>query len=690
MKAIFKFFILIAFGGLISCEAESLEPRKNPRFSIAFVQELNLSGAEFAATVYEFGDEEILEYGFVYGKTNKPRIENSDYISREGKPSFQYSIKATHSMVSGEKYYVSAYMRTPTSYVYSEPVEFESRGSSGFIYQGIYIPDEVYFNDTITVFATDLSKIYNNYTVTVESERAKVVEIGEDYFKFLMPYGIEFKDKLVSDNIMNFHFTVASKTMELNAPFNFKKPQFNIIPNQKVNYDDRVFIEGDFMESMGEFQIFYVGDNFLRRPLSGTLNSKTRISFIPSVNFRVAKPNVEVVIRGESYIIENSFELNPTEFLPGQEFSVKTSQLIGAKVLNKNIYDFKFNEIVTADKKKPLELISSPSDEVRFVMRMQEGLSRVNQLYLDNFGELSKSYITVHITDPIFMNAKIPERFFNTQRLQGGRGVSANGKGYFFAGKEVYRFDPVNQTFVFVSQSHAPNVFKAAELFALRAPNGLIYTGSDNMANNTKPLDFFEFDPTTEKYTTLPKIPSTAISPLAVYATGKYLYYDGGFEFLEGVGLKPSNERWRYDFLTKNWEKVEDNGFEMGTNRRRYATFYYKSKLLMLAYDVTKNSNTKLLEFDEYSQNWIFKRDLDFAENPSSNEIFVFEDTAYAIFPNGFVSIDLINYQTTLHNFIDRNTINNNFHPLQSVSVNGRIYIYNGKDMIFEISPEFF
>jgi hypothetical protein len=693
MSSFIKIFLFLLLIISFSCETDTIEPRKNPRFSVAFIQSLDASGAQFAANVIEFGNEEILEYGFVYSKSFQPRVENSEKVKREGKPSSQFEISANHSMELGGKYYVAAFMRTPSGYVYSAPVEFESKGSSGFIYQSIQIPDPLYFRDTITVFATDLSRIFGNFAVQVETESAQVVEVGEGFFKFLLPDMIFFTDQIVTEKTMNFFLTVSGKTLQVSAPFNFRKPEFRVIPNQKVNFGDPVFIEGDYMESTGFFQVNYIDSDQLKIPLTGTFNSKIKLGFNPSADFKTSKPKIELVIRGEPYIIENSFEINSKDFIPGQDFTVSTSDLVLAKVLNKNINNIYFNRIVTEDWESPLEIseeASTSSDELGFVLRLWDGVKRENQLFLDDFGKLSKNFITVKLTNPILPKARVSNQFLNSAIENGGRAVSVEDKGYFFAGKEVYRFVPGSQSLTFVSRSQSQNVFSLSNQFAVLALNGKIYTGADNLVREGSQVDFFEFDPVTERISSLPKIPTRATSPLSVYATDKYLYYDGGFIFTEGIGGKPSNERWRFEFSSQTWEKLEDNSFEMGTNMRRYVPFRYKGKLMMMGYNGELDPNTILFEFNESSQRWEKRNVLGLSGNATSNEIFVFEEKAYAIFGTGLWSIDLSTYQATLFDFIDGFSMNQYFKPLLSVGIDNKIYVFNGVNFISEFDPEYF
>ncbi|EOZ99663.1 hypothetical protein A33Q_0344 [Indibacter alkaliphilus LW1] len=101
-------------------------------------------------------------------------------------------------------------------------------------------------------------------------------------------------------------------------------------------------------------------------------------------------------------------------------------------------------------------------------------------------------------------------------------------------------------------------------------------------------------------------------------------------------------------------------------------------------------SPTALFEFDEKSQKWRKLRDLDFSNTVTSNEVFMIGDTVFAIYHDGLRSINLNNFQSILHDFVNGYTLNREFHPLQSVGIGGRMYIYNGDYSISEFDPEFF
>ncbi|EPR69567.1 hypothetical protein [Cyclobacterium qasimii] len=127
MKRQFIFIgLLLVISLLSACEQEELSPRTNPRFSATSIQSIDETGVEFISKIYDFGSEEIIEYGFLYSLNDYPIIENSEVISKVGKPENQFSMKVENSLAKGQNYYVVAFIQTSTERVYSEPIGFVS------------------------------------------------------------------------------------------------------------------------------------------------------------------------------------------------------------------------------------------------------------------------------------------------------------------------------------------------------------------------------------------------------------------------------------------------------------------------------------------------------------------------------------------------------------------------------------
>jgi hypothetical protein len=681
-------FILLA---LVSCEKETLEPRKNPRFSMAFVQDISDSGVQFVANVFDFGNEQILAYGFVYSGAAQPRIENSEVIQREGRPESRFEINATHSMSKGEKYRVAAFMRTNLGYIYSEAVEFESQGSEGFIFQRLDIPDPLYFGDTITVFGSELSRFEENYAVEVESVPAKIVSFGEEFFRFVLPEGIVFNEELSLEKMMNFSLTVADRTLSLIEPINFRKPIFNIAVEQRIDYVDTVRIEGDYLDSFGQFQVFYKKSDGLRIPLETVLNGRNSIGFLPSAVFDEARPKIEVLIRGESHPLENSFQLNLTEFVPGQIFFLNLDQIFSPRVTNINIFGPESHVALNGKGARLLGLTEKDffyegAELLDFAVPVKAGLQRNNEFYFENFGELSQNFISVNLIDPALPYVEVSDQFKIKALTTGARAVSTPGKGYFFLGREIYSLDLNSRMFSLVKSSQDQSISDLAGEFAILGGNEKIYSGTKDINGDLKLL---EFDPLTESIIELPPPSGIAVLTIGVYGTENYLYYEGGFEGENESAVSISLERWRFDLTNRVWQKLENPSLPDADVNSKFFVFNYNDKKMLYFFPDKRGEESALFEFDSANETWTFIRSWDVLEFPISNELFVVGDEVYLFSEFGLESFNLLSFQTKAYFSLNNVGFLNNYNPLLSIGSAGKVFVYDAGDLIVEIDPEY-
>jgi N-acetylneuraminic acid mutarotase len=128
-----RYFNIIVTGALLlsffNCNKnEELQPRTYP-YVITNSPNVNNEVVEFSANIINLGDQDILKYGFVWGKNPGPTVQNSNKLV-EGMPGKgNYSIEINSGLAIGETYYVRAYIRTARYDVYGNEKAFVSRGS---------------------------------------------------------------------------------------------------------------------------------------------------------------------------------------------------------------------------------------------------------------------------------------------------------------------------------------------------------------------------------------------------------------------------------------------------------------------------------------------------------------------------------------------------------------------------------
>jgi hypothetical protein len=692
MKARIISLFVLGVSALYSCQKEEdVKPATNPRFSVAYIQELDSEGVQFAANIFDFGSDEILEYGFVYSSSSLPKVDKDDMVSQTGKPGSTFELKGTHSMKLGQKYWVAAFIKTSKGIVYSKVIDFVSKGSLGFLFSEIEAPSSVYFGDTLKVKGSGFSKILGNYRATVQGTPAKVLEVSESGFSLVIPDLFSFGEKQAIEGLYDIEMSVAGKVLALEYPLNFRQPIFQIDPNQSVNFEDTVKIQGSFLLSE-TVQAKYILENGEEYLLPIVDFSESHIRFKPAAKFSDPNPEIQVTVRGKKYIISNSFRLKAPEVEPNQVFTRRTVDWLTLKGKNFNIHYPEWNSLSFGglDLNYEIQSVTPTSLTIRTSAGNDQYIPRNIEIFPNNSGQNSVSSIGLTFTDPIlpFLNA---EGVFNELYGIGG-GVSMGDYGYFFRVKSIYRFTPSSRRIELVAENKNSEVF-LANIFTLKSPNGKIYSGgySDNnvFVNQSSP-EIFEFDPGNNSLVRLPKIPSDVIQPLSVYSTDRYLYYEGGFKITPAEGYVEVNERWRYEFSTKSWEKLTSQiGIKDYSLRLR--SFWYKGKLYQIGVENREDNVIVLQEFDQILETWATVVKFSNQSPVESEVIPIIGNEAYIFLPTQVMKINLDTYKESIvKNIGDPNSILW-FSTQQVMEINGKIYSASNFDrVVIELDPAYF
>ena len=690
MKARVLALLVLTVSFFYSCQKdEDVKPATNPRFSVAFIQEIDASGVQFAANVFDFGSDEILEHGFVYSQTSTPRVGNDEVVSQIGKPSEFFELKGTHSMRVGEKYQVAAFMKTSKGIVYSEVIAFVSKGSSGFIFEKIETPAEVYFGDTIKVSGNNFSKILSNYEVRVLGVSAQVIEVSENGFSFVLPGLFKFGEKQVVSGLYDIEISVAGKVMELEYPLNFRQASFQIDPNQIINYEDTVKIEGSYLLSES-VQVKYLLENGEEYLLPIVDFSESQIRFKPIAKFSGPNPEIQVTVRGKKYNLSNSFKLKAPEVDPGQVFSKNLNNVFTVSGKNLNIHFPEWNSISFTKSDLNYQIFSVSPTTLNFVVSAGESqyIPRDIEIFFNNAGQKSVNSAKVGFTDPIlpFMNAR---EIFKEDAGVGG-GVSMGDYGYFFRVHSVYKFTPSTRKMEFVAENKNPEVY-LANIFTLKSPNGKIYSGghADNVFLFQSSPEMFEFDPANNTIVRLPKIPSDVIKPQFVYATDRYLYYEGGYKIVPNEETVEVRDRWRFDFSSKIWEKLsiqtEINDYSFG-----FKSFWYNGKLYKIGLDQGSGGSNVLKEFDPILETWIIKTKLSYSGQIYTEVIPIIGSDAFLGSINQIIKLNLDTFQESIVQNINDQYTEIGFSPYQIMPINGKLYSTYFGYSIVEFDPAYF
>ncbi|GAB2483636.1 Kelch repeat-containing protein [Algoriphagus taiwanensis] len=680
---IFALFFISLLG--FSCAEEEVIPRTNPRFTVALVQLVDATGAEFSASILDFGSEEIEEYGFAYGTNVNPTILNADYVSETGKPEREFKLKASHSMKVGDIIFVSAFLKTTKGTIYSKPYSFTSQGSDGFIFDRIEIPSEVYFGDTLKVFASNLSKVGNKYAAKIQGVIAPIGQIKEDYFEVIIPRGIGFLQDQGMEQMFEVEFDVAGKTLKVEKAFNFKKPQIEIMPSQPLGYTEDLLIKGEYLEDR-YLQVKYKNQNGETFILDVDGNGDQEIRVGLNALFTEREPQLELIIRGNSYTVDKLLSLKETVILPGQETTFNGSSgffILKGENFNPKSVDFNKIEFSPDIFRYQVNSLTSEEMEISFEYVGEKPAKREISLTLNNAGQQTKDSFSITWTAPGIPVIPFDESYYGIS----GRAVAVGNKGYLISSNGVFEIDPIAQTVKLSAQFPFP-VNDPTSLFAIEG-EGKIYFAAYSSYNPTDPKLFYSFDPVAKKVTQLPSIPSEDHSFQSVVIVDGQLYYQGD-KIIPETGYDGDIQRYLFDFKSKEWKKLPSLSQHDGVYNF-YTSFEWNGELYAstyVAFDETTRYGMGIYKFNKAKLEWELFR---FLENQmffsKANQTVQIGNRVYFKSEYIWTVLDLDTWQAESPDYLNSRY---GFADAKTAFQVGNVFYLWGFNSIFEFDPKYF
>ena len=687
-KQYLPLFLLLVLFGINACEEAELSPRTNSRFSVAFVQEIDNTGAQFSANVYDFGSEAIDEYGFLYSIDAEPRFGNSEVVKAAGKPEKSFSLKATHSMVSGQTYHVVAYFRTGESVVFSQPYQFKSLGSTGFIFERFEHKERVYFGDTIQVWASNLSQSSSQYAVYFDYLPTAIGEITENYFTFIIPS--YFPNKSSSSWGMPFHISIeiAKKKMEFEVPLSFATPEFHSLPLQNIDFGGTVGLKGRYLGD-SDMTIYTSAERGGSYGYNATIVQRgdDSIAFRPG---DYPGEYVNATIRGVMYDLGSDiFRLNPTEPHPGQQITTSYSTSFVIKGSNFNVSQPHVHQGIIDGQEVYVDAYAEEKGSLGLQFYpAQATFGRSAKFQISTLGKISKNHVVLTFTDPALPIMKSNNVSYEAwQGISIGNVASYQGKGYMVDNRHIYEVDPVNK--VIRQRLALPSSFQELGYsFSVAHGEKLYFGGGGSYYNSDRNRRFFEFNMRTQQLRRLPDLSAEQALPLFVHIDNNYLYIEGANP-VQGIEAGyDSGLRFKFDLRQEKWTRLEDKQ-ELRTVTGRTLAFDYGGKHLAVGNpDGTGDEGAGLYEFDRSPERW---RLVKYLGIPSliAHEVFVINNKAYLL-SNDLKELDLETWELKTVTNVSPQLVNCSGNRTPSFTANGKIYVYDCGDLIYELDPAFF
>lgn len=689
-----KHIILLAFVALFgACETAELAPRTNPRFSMAYIQEVDASGAQFASNIYDFGSEEILEYGFLYSNHGLPRFDNSEVIRKAGKPDKHFVLKGEHSMVNGRTYHVVAFLQTSSELVFSAPQSFVSQGAAGFIFEKMEYKEPVFFGDTIMVYGSNFSNNIANYLVTFQHKEAKVIDVQNDSFKFIIPEFYDFNTYAPHQDIFPISIQILDKKVEMNLHIPFKDAEFDELEIQRIDYGGAVVISGKYLNDFNLKVIVLPQTPEWYHYSNVTIESADRqkIVFRPDPKNAGFENYVTVEIRGKQYNLGPAvFEYNPTEIDPGQHVKIAFDDYFTIKGRNFN-YAAPFKHLAVING-QTFEVGPEASDSETLTLRLwRQGFnfSRINEFRIETNKKTSLNAVTIELTDPDipFVRNTIPSMPFSSF-LRLGNMTGFEGKGFALGNKEIFEIDIAQKI---VNPIRALQIATNNLRFTFSIAHGDNWYIGGGQTSNLNPFNraFYVFNLRSKEIRRLPDLPFNQWRPMFTHIVNNQMYLEGGFEPETG---EDHGLRYKFDITTEKWTQLPDKVQKRGIVGRT-VPFRYNGRYL--AYGIPNEYGDEasgLYEFDVSTDSWnLIQRYSEVGRvGVKTDEVFLIGNKAILV-GNGIFVLDL---ETLI-----LNQVTNLSHPSyltcqydrnMAFMADGKIYIWDCEETFWEIDPERF
>jgi hypothetical protein len=169
----------VLFLSLSNCDKEAeVQPKEYP-YVITNSPIVNNEGVKFLADLKNLGTQEILKYGFVWGKNSNPTIQNNNRLFFEEPSKGIYSCNINSGLAKEQTYYVRAYILTDQYEVYGNEKLFKSQGSLPPEINS-FSPQKGYAGERVTIEGRNFSNNKDNIVVKFGEVNAIIDSLSND------------------------------------------------------------------------------------------------------------------------------------------------------------------------------------------------------------------------------------------------------------------------------------------------------------------------------------------------------------------------------------------------------------------------------------------------------------------------------------------------------------------------------
>lgn len=235
-----------------SCSREQYHYKGIPEVQTTGVTVLDNIGAHFTGAILATGEEEVIQHGFTWSTSEYISFEKTFHVflgpaEKTGK--FEFITQS--DILTGEKYYLKAFIQTSTQLVYGETLIFTGAGGLGPDISSI-TPASGMAGDTVVIKGGFFSSISENNKVLFDSEVLNVLWSDEDEMRFVVPF-TSYGNKTIRVKVSG----IASSS---SATYEVVRENPTLFAPVSASYGDTITLYGDRLCALSEHISVYFND----------------------------------------------------------------------------------------------------------------------------------------------------------------------------------------------------------------------------------------------------------------------------------------------------------------------------------------------------------------------------------------------------------------------------------------------
>ena len=612
-------FPFLAF--MISCQwNEQVTPREYPRVRTLSIGQINEEGARVEGEIFYTGSSKITDYGFVWSRVQSLDLLYSDFVSlgpTAGTQKFNYRINS--GLVSGQTYYVSAYIKSEDHTVYGNVMEFSSEGSKKPIILDFF-PKEGQSGDTVTITGAYFSRNQGTMILRFGNKVALRLYSSPDTIRARVPIGL-------LDKPVHLSIEFDRETTQSDNQFFPLYPAISSISPTTGTYGDIVEISGQhFQPDPVSNKVWF---DSARAKVVEASREKLRVEVPTGIKVSPAKIRVQIGLLSTQSVQDFHLTppqisgLTPAKAMIGETLEIQGNYFSPAIADNLVYLSQTLMEVVSASKtsltvKIPSAVFDKRETVLRVVIAGQEAISPSN----------------FTVSSHWIKKALLPQ----TEGVEGrvaGVGFELNGALFLGLGngkalesnrstqlQDLWKFDI--ESVSWTQSRNFPDTYVNGAIVATASGKAIVGMGQDFFVSGANKV-MYSYEPANDRWLKIATYPGRATYNVgAGLGIGSNVYVCMGYFGILNF--------FQYNTLTNTWTNKANWPLPSeDRDKRPEIAVSYNGK----GYMVTRlgNMNDELWEYDPVADIWTQKAAMSIRSNGKAG--FILGDALYVVSGSG-------------------------------------------------------